>query len=204
MLREETRCCTEERTLRMTAERRRESRLHHHHCCLWVEESNVTLKSACALSLALSLSLSLRGGLGLVHGPSRVKLHSSSSSLLPLFTLPRQRDFTAWHLTTAGNFKQNTQWLHMLLEDSTNKNNEERENVARYKMPNLNYYEDAECISTMYSSVWKWKKSFLLLKLSLALDDDPHLRLSVTLQDPECLVWPLFPHPCQNMPFRFN
>lgn len=56
--REEAHCCTEEQTLRTTAERRRESRLHSHHCCLWIEESNVSLKSACSLSLVLSLSLS--------------------------------------------------------------------------------------------------------------------------------------------------
>lgn len=96
--REEAHCCTEEQTLRTTAERRRESRLHSHHCCLWIEESNVSLKSACSLSLVLSLSLRRRSGTSSWAQPCQITQLLLLPLPLPLFMSPRQRDFTAWHL----------------------------------------------------------------------------------------------------------
>lgn len=125
-----TRCCTEKQTLRTTAEgkrneRGRESRPHHHRCCLWVEESNVSLVSACSLYLCLSLPEE-RGGVGLVHGLGSVKLHNSSScGCLCLYSYRSHKE-TLQHSTstTAANINKtlSTHQLNTPLLNSTNKN----------------------------------------------------------------------------------
>lgn len=70
--------------------------------------------------LSPSLSLRGQGGVGPVHGPSRVRLHSSSSCRC-LYSYRPDKDFTAWHLYDSRQLKQNPPQLHTLLINGTNK-----------------------------------------------------------------------------------